>query len=69
MLHAGELSDYLAHGFAADERLMNPDDDLDPAQRLVVRRGSVTWPTVLWVYPRGPDLRMPPVPDVDLTTH
>ena len=68
VLHAGELSDYLAHGFAQDERLMNPEGDLDPSQRLVVRRGGVMWPTVLWAYPRGPDLRLPAIPDIDLRT-
>jgi len=45
---------------------MNPGGRLDPSQRLVVRRGSVTWSSVLWVYPRGEDLRMPEIPTADL---
>jgi hypothetical protein len=68
VLHAGELTDYINDGFVADHRLMNPTDDLDPAQRLVVRRGAVTWDQVLWVYPRNADLSLPPVPEVALTS-
>ncbi|MCB9594842.1 MAG: caspase family protein [Sandaracinaceae bacterium] len=66
VLHAGELTDYLNDGFVADHRLMNPVGDLDPEQRLVVRRGAVTWDQVLWVYPRNPDFTLPPLPDVPL---
>jgi hypothetical protein len=66
VLHAGELTDYLVDGFTTDHRLMNPEGDLDPSQRLDFRRGSVSWPTVLWVYPRGEDLRMPALPAVSL---
>lgn len=66
VLHAGELTDYLVDGFVTDHRLMNPEGDLDPSQRLDVRRGSVTWPSVLWVYPRGEDLAMPTLPAVSL---
>lgn len=66
VLHAGELTDFLVDGFVTDHRLMNPEGDLDPSQRLDVRRGSVTWPTVLWVYPRGEDLHMPALPEVSL---
>ena len=66
VLHAGELTDYLVEGFVTDHRLMNPEGDLDPSQRLDFRRGSVTWPTVLWIYPRGEDLAMPTLPPVSL---
>lgn len=66
VLHAGELTDYLVDGFTTDHRLMNPEGDLDPSQRLDFRRGSVTWPTVLWVYPRGEDLAMPALPAISL---
>ncbi len=68
VLHAGELSDFLVDGFAEDHRLMNAEGDLDPSQRLVVRRGSVTWTTVLWVYPRAADLRLPPIATIDLAS-
>jgi hypothetical protein len=66
VLHVGELTDYLVDGFATDHRLMNPEGDLDPSQRLDFRRGSVTWPTVLWVYPRGEDRAMPALPAISL---
>ncbi|MGE0787574.1 MAG: caspase domain-containing protein [Sandaracinaceae bacterium] len=59
VLHAGELTDYLNDGFVADHRLMNPDGGMDPAQRLVVRRGAVSWDRVLWAYPRNRDLSLP----------
>ncbi len=68
VLYAGELTDYLIDGFVADHRLMNPEGASDPSQRLDVRRGSVGWNTVMWVYPRGEDLRLPPVPTADLTS-
>lgn len=63
VLSAGELTDYLNDGFVADHRTMNPSGEVSPAQRLVVRRGAVTWDTTLWVYPRNRDLTLPPVPD------
>ena len=66
VLHAGELTDYLVDGFTIDHRLMNPEGDLDPSQRLDFRRGSVGWTSVLWVYPRGEDLAMPSLPAVSL---
>lgn len=69
VLHAGELTDYLNDGFVADHHLMNPTEEIDRAQRLVVRRGNVTWDRVLWVYPRNRDLSLPPLPDVPLTSH
>ncbi len=47
---------------------MNSEGDLDPLQRLVVRRGSVSWSDVLWVYPRGEDLAIPALPTMDLTS-
>lgn len=68
VLSAGELTDYLNDGFVSDHRTMNPDGDVDPSQRLVVRRGSVTWDRTLWVYPRNRDLSLPPVPDNPLTS-
>jgi hypothetical protein len=69
VLHAGELTDYLNDGFVADHGLMNPDDEIDRAQRLVVRRGAVTWDELLWVYPRNRDLSLPEVPAIPLTSH
>ncbi len=66
VLYAGELTDYMYEGFVTDHRYMNPEGHLDPAQRLVIRRGSVGWNDVLWVYPRGEDLRIPMLPDVSL---
>lgn len=69
VLHAGELTDYLYDGFVADHRLMNAEGEMEPAQRLVVARGSVTWDQVLWVYPRNEDLSMRDLPDLALTSH
>jgi hypothetical protein len=66
VLHAGELTDYMVDGFTVDHRLMNPEGSLDPSQRLDFRRGSVGWTEVLWVYPRGEDLRLPPLPATPL---
>lgn len=68
VLHAGELTDFLVDGFVADHRLMNPAGELDPAQRLVVNRGAVTWERVLWVYPRNVDFTLPAVPSNPLTS-
>lgn len=68
VLYAGELTDYLLDGFVADHGLMNPSGEVEPSQRLVVRRGAVTWDQVLWVYPRGRDLTLPPVPSNPLTS-
>jgi hypothetical protein len=68
VLHAGELSDYILDGYVTDHRLMNPPHEIDRAQRLVVRRGSVVWDRLLWIYPRNPDLTLPPLPNVPLTT-
>lgn len=66
VLYAGELGDFLTEGFVRDHRLMNREDDLEPLQRLIVRRGSVAWGDVLWVYPRGEDLALPGLPSIDL---
>jgi hypothetical protein len=66
VLYAGELTDWIVDGFVEDHRLMNPEGRLDPSQRLDLRRGSVVWSTVLWVYPRGEDLRLPPVASAEL---
>lgn len=66
VLYAGELGDFLTEGFVRDHRLMNRGDDLEPLQRLIVRRGSVAWGDVLWVYPRGDDLALPGLPPIDL---
>jgi hypothetical protein len=68
VLHAGELTDYLLDGFVADHRLMNPAGELDPAQRLVVTRGAVSWERVLWVYPRNVDFTLPALPSNALTS-
>ena len=43
VLMAGELTDYLHDGFVRDNALMNPPGSLDPAQRLIVQRGSLPW--------------------------
>lgn len=68
VLFSGELSDYVHRGFVRDHLLMNPPMALDPAQRLVVRRGSVAWGQVLWAYPRSAAGARMPLPDVPLTT-
>lgn len=68
VLHAGELTDYINDGFVRDHRLMNEAAGLEPSQRLVVRRGAVTWDQVLWVYPRNRDLSLPALPDLPLTS-
>lgn len=66
VLMAGELTDHLYAGFVSDDREMNPPRSREPLQRLVVRRGAVRWSDVLWVYPRRPDLSLPPIPAVAL---
>jgi hypothetical protein len=66
VLYAGELTDYLWEGFVRDDDLMNPPGHLDPAQHIVLRRGSIGWNTILWAYPRPEDLSMPLLPDVAL---
>jgi hypothetical protein len=68
VLYAGELTDFMVEGFVGDHRLMNREGSLDPLQRLVVRRGSVSWGDVLWVYPRGEDLTLPPLATIDLAS-
>lgn len=68
MLTAGELGDYLLDGYVADHRVMNPPEELDRAQRLVVRRGGVGWDHLLWAYPRSADLALPALPDLPLTS-
>jgi hypothetical protein len=62
VLYAGELTDYLYAGFLDDYANMNPEGDSGPAQQLVIRRGSVAWSHVLWVYPRLPNLQFPADP-------
>jgi hypothetical protein len=62
VLHAGELTDFLLEGMVRDHRLMNADGSVEPAQRFVMQRGSLVWTDVLWVYPRGSDLRLPSTP-------
>ncbi|MFO0685488.1 MAG: caspase family protein [Sandaracinus sp.] len=68
VLYAGELTDYLYEGFVTDDDFMNPPGHLDPAQHLVIRRGSIGWNTILWAYPRGEDLAIPALPDLPLTS-
>jgi hypothetical protein len=68
VLYAGELTDFMVEGFVGDHRLMNREGSLDPLQRLVVRRGSVSWGDVLWVYPRGEDLTLPQLATIDLAS-
>ncbi|MBZ0118958.1 MAG: caspase family protein [Sandaracinaceae bacterium] len=65
VLHSGELSDFIYEGFVRDHDVMNPRRELEPMQRLVVRR-SLPWERVLWVHPRNPDLSLPPLPSVSL---
>lgn len=65
-LFAGELTDHLHGGFVGDHERMNPPGSHAPMQRLVVRRGSVAWSELLWLYPRGPDLAFPEIPDLPL---
>lgn len=62
VLQTGELTDFIYRGFVTDDLRMNPAGTDDPAQRLVVRRGSVAWSQPLWSYPRDPDLSLPSVP-------
>lgn len=66
VLFAGELTDYLYHGFVVDDALINPPNDMDALQRLVIRRGSLSHGSVLWLYPRNPDLSLPAVPNIAL---
>lgn len=65
---AGELTDYVYEGFVEDHRRMNPEGKVDALQRLVLQRGSVTHPTLLWIYPRNADLSLPPVPQNPLVS-
>jgi hypothetical protein len=66
VLSVGELADYLHSGFVHDDAAINPASDHEPMQRLVIDRGSVSHPTMLWIYPRGPDLALPPLSDIPL---
>lgn len=63
---AGELTDFLYAGYVADHRHINPRYSQSPLQRLVVRRGSLAWSSLLWLYPRNPDLTLPPAPAITL---
>ncbi len=66
VLYAGELADYIYEGFVTDDDFMNPPGHIDPAQHLLIHRGSIGWNTILWAYPRGEDLHLPVLPDVAL---
>ena len=68
VMHAGELTDFIYSGFVDDHALINAPNNHEPQQRLVVRRGSVRWGDVLWVYPRNRDLSLPDRRSIDLTT-
>ncbi|MBK7776284.1 MAG: caspase family protein [Sandaracinaceae bacterium] len=68
VLMAGELSDYLYDGFVRDHTLMNPEGSSDPAQRLIVERGSLAWGHVLWAYPRSATGQRIRLPDLALTS-
>lgn len=68
VLQAGELTDYLYAGFVADHERMNRPGSNDPYQRLEAARGSVPWTQALWLYPRGSDGALGPVPAVALTS-
>lgn len=65
---AGELTDFVYEGFVEDHRRMNPEGKVDALQRLVLQRGSVTHPSLLWIYPRNADLSLPPVPNNPLVS-
>ncbi len=65
LLHVGELIDYLVDGYREDHRLMNPENTQSPAQRLDARR-TVGWDRELWVYPRGADLVLAPLPSGEI---
>jgi hypothetical protein len=66
VLQLGELTDFLHRGFVEDYRNMNPEGSQEPSQWLVASRGAVPWTEVLWAYPRGEDLALPPTPAVTL---
>lgn len=68
VLMAGELSDYLYDGFVRDHALINAEGSTDPAQRLIVERGSLAWGHVLWAYPRSASGQRIPMPDLALTS-
>lgn len=68
VLMAGELGDYLHDGFVRDNALMNPPGSLDPAQRLILQRGSLAWGHLLWAYPRSASGQRLPMPDLPLTS-
>lgn len=65
-LFAGELTDYLHASFVEHNHHMNPAEATSPRQWLVSRRGSIGWNDVLWLYPRGPEGELLPVPEVPL---
>ena len=65
---AGELGDYLHDGFVRDNALMNPPGSFDPAQRLILQRGSLAWGHLLWAYPRSATGQRLPMPDLPLTS-
>lgn len=68
VLMAGELTDYVHDGFVRDNDLMNPPGSGDPAQRLIVQRGSLAWGHMLWAYPRSAEGRRIPMSDLPLTS-
>jgi hypothetical protein len=66
VLFAGELTDFLHLGFVRHHEEINSEGGTAPMQWLVAQRGSITWNDTLWLYPRGPDGELLPVPDIAL---
>ena len=66
VLFAGELTDFMQMGFVRHNHQINPAGGTSPMQWLVSRRGSLSWHDTLWLYPRGPNGEMLPVPDIAL---
>lgn len=67
-LFAGELTDFLHHSFVQHNHHINPEGSSQPMQWLLSDRGSVAWNDPLWLYPRGPNGELLPVPDIPLSS-
>lgn len=65
-LFAGELTDYMHSQFVEYNEHMNPPTSTSPRQWLNAHRGSIGWHDVLWLYPRGSDGALMPIPNVPL---
>jgi len=55
ILTAGELTDYIVDRYAQYHATINPPGSHAPRQRAVIDRGSVSWETPLWIFPRAAD--------------